>query len=142
LLGRKTIAELHPKIPVTLTSEKRKDANDTANEAMHPNERETLVSKLHNKLYMVIDTDYPMWRHSRDHLKTLKKNEQWLAGLAEESGGSMMLPASAEELPKLVDDLDREIDSQYVITYKPKKAVMLGSTEANRRIDVFSRRVG
>lgn len=142
LLGRKTIAELHPKIPVTLTSEKRKDANDTANEAMHPNERETLVSKLHNKLYMVIDTDYPMWRHNRDHLKTLKKNEQWLAGLAEESGGSMTLPASAEELPKLVDDLDREIDSQYVITYRPKKAVMLGSTEAIRRIEVVSRRVG
>ncbi len=141
-MGSKTIRELHPKIPVTVTTEKRKDANDTANELMHPHDSETLDWKLHKKLYLVIDTDYAMWRYNRDHLKTLKKNEQWLAGLAEESGGSMMLPASAEELPKLVDDLDREIDSQYVITYRPKNAVMLGSTEAIRRIEVVSRRVG
>lgn len=142
LLGRKTIAELHPKIPVRVTSEKRKDANDTANELTHPNERETLVSKLHNKLYLVIDTDYPIWRYNRDHLKTLKKNEHWLAGLAEESGGSMTLPASAEEVLKVTDELSREIDAQYVVTYRPKKAVMLKSDEEIRRIEVVSRRVG
>ncbi len=142
LMGRKTIRELHPKIPVTVTTEKRKDANDTANDLMHPHDSETLDSKLHKKLYLVIDTDYAMWRYNRDHLKTLKKNEQWLAGLAEESGGSMTLPASAEEFSKLTDDLTREIDAQYIVTYRPKKAVMLKPDEEIRRIEVVSRRVG
>ena len=54
----------------------------------------------------------------------------------------MTLPASVEELSKLTDDLTREIDAQYVVTYRPKKAVMLGSTEEIRRIEVVSRRVG
>ena len=86
--------------------------------------------------------DYAMTRYNRDHFKTLKKDEQWLAGFAQESGGSITLPASAEELSKLTDDLIREIDAQYVITYRPKKAVMLKSDEEIRRIEVVSRRVG
>ena len=83
-----------------------------------------------------------MTRDNRDHFKILKKNEQWLAAFAQESGGSITLPASAEELSKLTDDLSREIDAQYIVTYRPKKAVMLKSAEEIRRIEVVSRRVG
>jgi hypothetical protein len=82
-----------------------------------------------------------VWRHSRDQLKTLKQNELWLAWLAEESGGDIILPASAEEFPKLTDDLAREVDSQYVVTYRPKSAVALESEAEIRRLEVVSRRV-
>ena len=141
-LGRKKIKEQHPKIPVTITGVRPKNAQDTADELTHPLDRETLASNLQGKLYLVIDTDFPMWRHSRDYAKDLKQNEQWLAWLAEQSGGNMMLPPSAEELPKLTDELAREIDSQYVVTYRPKSGVAPKSSEEIRRIEVVSRRVG
>jgi hypothetical protein len=89
-----------------------------------------------------IDLDYPVWRHSRDQLKTLKQNELWLAWLVEESGGDIILPASSEELPKLTDDLARVIDAQYMITYRPRIGAALKSTEEIRHIEVVSRRVG
>ena len=89
-----------------------------------------------------LDLDYPVWRHSRDQLKTLKQNEIWLAWLAEETGGDIILPALAEERPQLTDDLAREIDAQYLITYRPKIGVALKSTEEVRNIEVVSRRVG
>jgi hypothetical protein len=72
----------------------------------------------------------------------LKRNEQWLAWLAEQSGGGMMLPNSAEDLPQLTDGLAREIDSQYVVTYRPKSGVELKSAEQIRRTEVISRRAG
>lgn len=142
LLGRKTIKEQHPKVPVTITGIRPKNAQDTADALTHPLDRETLASKLQGKLYLVIDTDFPLWRYSRDYAKDLKQNEQWLAWLAEQSGGNMMLPPSAEEFPKVTDELAREIDSQYVVTYRPKSGVALKSSEEIRRIEVVSRRVG
>ncbi len=142
LLGRKMIKEAHPKIPLTLTTVKPKSANDTANDLMHPLDRETMAAKLQGRIYLIFDTDFPMWRYNRDYAGYLKENEQWLAWLAEQSGGDMMLPASAEELPKLTDDLAREIDSQYVVTYRPKSGVALKSSGEIRRIEVVSRRVG
>jgi len=54
----------------------------------------------------------------------------------------MILPNSAEEIPKLTDELAREIDSQYVVTYRPKSGVALKSSAEVRRIEVASRRVG
>jgi len=91
---------------------------------------------------MVIDLDYPMWRHSRGQLKTLKKNELALAWLADESGGSMVLPNSREDFPKLAAELAREIDAQYLVTYRPKLGIAPKSPEAIRHIEVVSRRVG
>jgi hypothetical protein len=54
----------------------------------------------------------------------------------------MMLPHSTEELPQLPDELAREIDSQYIVTYTPKARFTLEPTERIRRIEVISRRVG
>jgi VWFA-related protein len=142
VLGRQLIKEQHPKIPLTLTTVKPKSANDTANDLMHPLDRETIAAKLQGKIYLIFDTDFPMWRYNRDYAGYLKENEQWLAWLAEQSGGDVMLPGAAEELPQLADDLAREIDSQYVVTYRPKSGVALKSSGEIRRIEVVSRRVG
>jgi len=83
-----------------------------------------------------------MWRHSRDQLKTLKQNELLLGWVAEETGGDIILPDSEDELSTLTDDLAREIDSQYIVTYRPKSGVALKSEGDIRRVDVISRRVG
>jgi len=141
LLGRKMIKEQHPKLPLTITSIRPKSANDTADDLNHPNDPETLRKKLEARIYVIFDTDFPLWRHNRDYAGYLKQNEQWLAWLAEQSGGNMILPNSAEELPKLTDELAREIDSQYLVTYRPKSGVALKSSAEIRRIDVASRRV-
>jgi len=142
LLGRKMIKEAHPKIPWTLTTVKPKSANDTANDLMHPLDRETMAAKLQGKIYLIFNTDFPLWRYNRDYAGYLKENEQWLGWLADQSGGDMMLPGTAAELPTLADDLAREIDSQYVVTYRPKSGVALKASGDVRRIEVVSRRVG
>ncbi len=142
LLGRKKINKLHPKYGVTITADKRKSAQDVSDEIVRPNAPETLDTKLKRKIYLVIVNDFAMWRHSRRYAKTLKQNEEWLGWLAEESGGSMILPTATDELLKVTDDLAREIDSQYVVTYTPKARLKLEPAGLMRHVEVISRRVG
>ncbi len=152
LLGRKEINVQHRKIPVIAAATTPKSEMDTTVLPIFPNAPEKLAEELKHKSLLrilltesypgAIDLDYPVWRHSRDQLKTLKQNEIWLAWLAEETGGDIILPVLAEELPKLADDLAREVDSQYVVTYRPKLGVVLKSSAEIRRIEVVSRRVG
>lgn len=152
LLGRKEINVQHRKIPVIAAATTPKSEMDTTVLPIFPNAPEKLAEELKHKSLLrivltepypgAIDLDYPVWRHSRDQLKTLKQNEIWLAWLAEETGGDIILPVLAEELPKLADDLAREVDSQYVVTYRPKSGVVLKSSEEIRRLEVVSRRVG
>ena len=152
LLGRKAINVEHPKIPATSIAVTRKSTMETTVVPIFPNAPEKLAEELkHKSLLRVIltkpyatgiDLDYTVWRHSRGQLKTLKENELALAWLAEESGGSMLLPNSTEEFPKLALELAREIDAQYLVTYRPKIGVALKSTAEIRHIEVVSRRVG
>ena len=145
-LGRKAINKIHPKYLTTVTADKRKSAQDIADEIVRPNAPETLDTKLKRKIYLVVETDFRMWRHSRNYANTLEKNEQWLAWLAEESGGEMILPRKIEEFAGEADRLAREIDSQYLVTYRPKQGTLSegGAPKANglRRIEVSARRIG
>jgi VWFA-related protein len=152
LLGRKAISVLHPKIPVIPIAVRRKNKLDTAVAPIFPNADKKLAEELKHKSTLRIilegsypagpNLDFPMWRHSRDQLKTLKQNELLLGWIAEETGGGIILPASEDELSTLMDDLAREIDSQYIITYRPKSGVALKSEADIRRVEVVSRRVG
>ena len=151
-LGRKAINVQHPKIPVSPTAVARKSEMETTVGPIFPNASEKLAEDLKHKSLlrviltepykMAINLDYPVWRHSRGQLKTLKENELALAWLAEESGGSMLLPNSTEDFPKLAVELAREIDAQYLVTYRPKIGVALKTSAEKRRIEVVSRRVG
>jgi len=152
LLGRKAISMQHPKIPVIPIAVRRKNKLDTAVAPIFPNADKKLAEELQHKSMLRIilegsypaglNLDFPMWRHSRDQLKTLKQNELLLGWVAEETGGDIILPASEDELSTLTDDLAREIDSQYVVTYRPKSGVALKSEADIRRVEVVSRRVG
>lgn len=140
--GRKAISAAHPTVPVKITREKPKSANDIANDIMHPNSQETIERKNKSLVYLVLDLDYPLWRHNRDQLKTLQQNEPLLKSLAAETGGPMELPLSEQELPTICDNMVREIDAQYVVTYTPKAPVAQRAKGDLRRIEVVSRRVG
>jgi len=152
LLGRKAISVLHPKIPVIPIAVRRKNKLDTAVAPIFPNADKKLAEELQHKSMLRIilegsypaglNLDFPMWRHSRDQLKTLKQNELVLGWVAEETGGDIILPSSEDELSTLTDDLAREIDSQYIVTYRPKSGVALKSEADIRRVEVISRRVG
>lgn len=152
LLGRKATSRLYPKIPVIPIAVKRKNKLDTAVAPIFPDADKKLAEDMKHKstLRMILegsypaglDLDFPLSRHSRDQLKTLKQNELLLGWVAEETGGEIFLPAAEEELSQLAADLAREIDSQYVVTYQPKSGVALKSETDIRRVEVVSRRVG
>lgn len=142
VLGRKMINRHHPKYLVTITSEKRRSAQDIADELVNPNAPETLDTRLKRKIYLVIESDFRLWRLNRKYVKTLKENELWLASLAEESGGLILLPKLSEEIVKQADEVARDVDAQYVITYRPKRPLALATKEEYRRIDVAPRRIG
>jgi VWFA-related protein len=152
LLGRKAISMQHPKIPVIPFAVKRKNELDTAVAPIFPDADKKLAEELKHKSNLRIilegrypaglNLDFPMSRHSRDQLKTLKQNELLLGWVAEETGGDIILPASEDQLSTLTNDLVREIDSQYVVAYRPKSGVALKSEADIRRVEVVSRRVG
>ena len=152
LLGRKAINAQHRKIPVIPIAVARKSKMDPTVAPISPGAPERLAEDLkHKSLLRIlltgsyktgIDLDFPIWRHSRDQLKTLKQNELLLGWVAEETGGDIILPASEDELSQLTDDLARAIDSQYIVTYRPKSGVALKSEAEIRRVEVVSRRVG
>src|SRR5438309_3871318 len=139
LLGRKEINVQHRKIPVTAVTTKPKGEMDTTVLPIFPNAPEKLAEELKHKSLLrilltesypgAIDLDYPVWRHSRDQLKTLKQNAIWLTWLAEETGGDIILPVLAEELPKVADDLASEVASQYAVTSRPKSGVAPSSCQ-------------
>jgi VWFA-related protein len=141
-VGRKMINQRHPKYLITITSEKRKSAQDIANELVDLHSPETLDTRLKRKIYLVIESDFRLWRLNRKYVKALKENELWLASLAEESGGLILLPKSSEEIVKQADAVARDVDAQYVITYRPKRPLALATKEEYRRIEVAPRRAG
>lgn len=142
LAGRKEINRRHPKYLVTITADKRRSAQDVSDELVRPNDPETLDTKLKRKIYLVIEQDIPLWRLNRKYVKTLKENERWLASLAEESGGIILLPQTTEEILEQTGQVAGEIDAQYVITYQPKRPLASSAKEEYRRIEVAPRRLG
>lgn len=131
-LGRKTIDTQSPAMKIT--TEKRKSATDIANEIMNPTE--DTGNKKHNKVYLVIDTDFAMRKRREAYLEATRKSEWWLRSLAQETGGLVFLPSTVEEMPARAEDIAKEIDSQYVVTYTPKRPLAQATAEEYRTIRV------
>ncbi len=93
-IGRKVIQRQNP--PVVVTNEKRKSAQDIANEIMYPNEPWEEIRR--RKIYVILDTDIAMRRQRTKYKAETIQSEKWLASLAEETGGMMVLASSEAEL--------------------------------------------
>ena len=137
-IGRETIQRKNPLVLVT--NEKRKSAQDIANEIMYPNEPWEEIRR--RKIYVIVDTDIAMRRQRNKYKDATKQSEEWLGALADETGGQMVSPSSADEMIKQGELVAREIDSQYMVAYRPKRPLALAAEGEYRNIKVVSRRGG
>ena len=94
------------------------------------------------KIYVIVDTDFALRKKRGAYKEATRKSELWLRSLAEETGGLAFIPTSTDEMGPQADELAREIDSQYVVTYTPKRPLAQAIAEEYRRINVASGVVG
>lgn len=91
---------------------------------------------------VTIRFDPAMRRQRKGYEAEVKKSQQILRGLAEETGGQIFLPKTSDEMIAQAGEAAREIGSEYVVTYRPKRALAYAKRGEYRRIEVASRRVG
>ena len=86
--------------------------------------------------------DPEMRRRRKAYEADVKKSQQALKSVAEETGGKMLLPLNTEEMLAKAIEVARAIAAEYVVTYRPKRPLAEASPGEYRRIEVASRRVG
>lgn len=91
---------------------------------------------------LTIDTDVAMRRKRKEYERATRDSEEQLVGLAEESGGRILLPDSIESLLSQAESISRDIGSQYVITYRPTRPLASAKSGEYRKVEVASKRVG
>lgn len=89
-----------------------------------------------------IDTDFEMRRKRKEYERATRESETLLGEIAQESGGQIFLPDSAEVLLGQAEKIARDIGSQYVVTYRPTRPLANAKPGEYRRVEVASRRVG
>lgn len=86
--------------------------------------------------------DPAMRRQRKAYEAEVKKSQETLTGMAEETGGKIYLPINADQMIAQAAEVAGDIGAEYVITYRPKKPLSSAKTGEYRRIQVASRRVG
>ena len=102
----------------------------------------TIPTPSRGPINVTIDTDRAMRRQREDYIEATRRSEQRLTLLAEETGGSILLPSAAEEMVRKGAEVAREIGAQYVVTYRPKRPLSSAKAGEYRRIKVVLRRPG
>ena len=74
--------------------------------------------------------------------REMARGEARLKTLTEETGGRILLPGTVEELVAQGGDVAREIDAQYVVTYRPKRPLRGAAASEYRKLHVGARRLG
>jgi VWFA-related protein len=90
----------------------------------------------------VIDLDFEMKRWFKNYAEEMRRNDQRLLMLAQETGGRLFLPDSTKAAVSQVDQVGHDIRAQYVITYQPRRPFASAAGTERRRIRVLPRRVG
>jgi VWFA-related protein len=136
-MGQKSIRKAAPL--VLLTGKKpRKTAADIAAEIINPIGPHYERPQIH----LIIDTDIEMRRRRAKYIKSMEEGEKWLTGLAAETGGSIDLPSDPEAMLKSAEEIARVVESQYVVTYRPKRSWAAAAPDEYRSIEVAPRRIG
>jgi len=86
--------------------------------------------------------DPAMRRMRKAYEAEVKKSQQALKTVADETGGQMLLPINAQDMLAQVNEVARAIGAEYVVTYRPKRSLAEAKPGEYRRIQVASRRVG
>jgi VWFA-related protein len=86
--------------------------------------------------------DPAMRRQRKAYEAEVKKSEQALKNVADETGGKWLLPVNSQEMLAQASEVARAIGAEYVVTYRPKRPLAEAKPGEYRRIEVASRRVG
>lgn len=86
--------------------------------------------------------DPAMRKQRRAYETDVKKSQQVLKNVADETGGKLMLPVNSEQMLAQASEVARAIGAEYVVTYRPKRPLAEAEPGEYRRIQVASRRVG
>lgn len=91
---------------------------------------------------VTINTDREMMKRNKQRGESLEKSEKALAELAENTNGIIFLPTSIDEMLSKTAFLARNIDSQYVVTYVPRRPLASAAAGEIRIINITSKRDG
>lgn len=91
---------------------------------------------------VTINTDREMIRKRREEADKLKRSEEFLTTIAEDTNGDIFLPETTDEMIEKTAILAKTIDSQYVVTYVPKRPLDESKDGEVRSIEISSRRPG
>jgi VWFA-related protein len=86
--------------------------------------------------------DPAMRRQRKAYEADVKKSQQVLTDVADETGGKILLPISNDQMIAQAGEVARAIGSEYVVTYRPKRPLADASPGEYRHVQVSSRRVG
>ena len=86
--------------------------------------------------------DPAMKRQRKAYEAEVKKSQQALKNIADETGGRILLPLDSQEMLAQANEVARAIGAEYVVTYRPKRPLAEAQPGEYRRIEVASRRVG
>src|SRR5215204_563302 len=86
--------------------------------------------------------DPALRRRRKEAEREMQRGEARLKTLTEETGGRLRQPDSEEGMSVEAAGVAREIDSQYVITYSPRRPLRRAAATEYRRIHVGARRQG
>lgn len=139
-LVRDAIAGRYKKGPVTGGDGQQRDPRIGSPNPTMPDGSINRTSPTFN--IITIDTDRAMRRWYKKYAEETKANERRLTQLAEETGGQLLLPQSADELLAQADAVARDIGAQYVVTYTPKRPLAQAAPGEYRRVEVAPRRTG
>lgn len=89
-----------------------------------------------------ITFDPAMKRQRTAYEAEVRKSQQVLTELADEAGGRIYLPKTGNEMIAKAKEAAKEIGSEYVVTYRPRRPLASAEQGEYRRIEVASRRVG
>jgi hypothetical protein len=91
---------------------------------------------------VIINPDREMIKRVREKRLIWKDNEIKLQALSADSGGVFRAPEDLSAMFKLAVEIAHAVDSQYVLTYVPKKPFMNLAAGENRRVMVSTHREG
>lgn len=89
-----------------------------------------------------INFDPALKRLRKTYERATKSSEAQLRTLAEETGGELLLPITADELVAQGARVMRDIATQYVVTYTPKSPLANAVPGEKRDVEIVARRGG
>lgn len=89
-----------------------------------------------------ISFDPAMKRVRKAYERAMARGEQQMKTLTADTGGRIYLPSTDEDLIAEGADVARDIGTEYVLTYTPKRPLALSPPDEYRRIQITPRRGG